>query len=553
MKKLLLCLAVLLLALTGCKQLAQEFTEPTLQPIQTTASTKPPETAVPTVVTGPTEISIESSEPTEMIAPTETVKPTEPKPLEVADWQLDQAEYLSYEAYFSVEREFAGDEMWAQSTHSWIKGKYIYSVRERADELIVYCTETAGEYAIPNSEPYASYRIAGANGRFAYLYNESKFLRIDLATGKAELILQGQKFCGYPWGGFFLCDNLVAYYASYVNEELTIGRLYLPTLKNDILYTAHAEYYDLLLYRPETNKAPIVWTLKNPDFVAYLKAELKKPNSTIKTGEHYDYSAIWHTDDAFETIMNSPMHIHNLQDSAGIGALLKCEYDIEKGELTRKTGIVDSCFHGSDFGHDHYNPEITSAPEPELLMSPWSKLNADAAVLLYREKSSVPVSDAKFTVVSDADSVRYLYARTDSDYKKLVNTPIAWAMDTGTCLLYTTADKQTLFAISYDGMRSAELLRAARGGFLSATLGYEKNCIALRDGDTFIAVDLTEGCCRQLIRHQHLRSYYYIDPGFANGKSYESDDVYFEVCVGMHVAGYTINMESGELRKGYRL
>ncbi|MBQ8358893.1 MAG: hypothetical protein IJX37_03105 [Oscillospiraceae bacterium] len=561
MKKIVLHAIAILLILCGCEQPAAKPADPTQAqtPTQATASTQPSETTTPMTPSNPTDTTI----PTETTKPTETTTPTEtaPKALAVADWQLEQPEYLSYEEYFSTEREF----MDGARTTSWISGDQVYALqfvyeRGKKVDLAVVCEETDGKYSVPNSVAYLDYDIAGADGKYGYLFNDSRFLRLDLAAGKSEELLSGQSFCqiySFSPRSVYLLDNLVAYYASYANGELCIGRLYLPTQKNDILYKTQGEFYDISLNQPKTNKEPIVWTLKNPEFVNYLKAELADPNSKIQKGEYYDYSERWKESDAFSTIIKSPMHLHYLQDAGNQRALLKCTLDITTKELTQQTGIIDSCFHGSGYPHDHYNTDVTTAPAPEVIMSEWRKIDQEVPFALLPTTDDSTVDD-RIVKVTDVDSNMYLYAKTDGNYKKIVNVPIRMAVDTGTCAIYITADKKSVVAVSYDGTQSVELYRAVQGGVDYIRLGEVElktdgvrngltaKRFVLRDGNTLVQIDLENQQYRELVKHPDLQGYQF-DCGFG-------DVVYFEVYVGLYVSGYTIDLQTGELReKGYFL
>ena len=159
--------------------------------------------------------------------------------------------------------------------------------RQKDDEiLVVYCEEIDEKYVVPGSKTYINYTIAGADGHYGYLYNENSFLRMDLATGNVEKMLEGYSFCrssDYEPINVYLLDYLVAYYISYADGELSVGRLYLPAMKNEILHNTQGEFYNISLQRPKTNQSPVVWTMTNPEFVDYLKAELKEGNIDQET------------------------------------------------------------------------------------------------------------------------------------------------------------------------------------------------------------------------------------------------------------------------------
>jgi len=564
-KKIVLCVIAVMLILCGCKQQAGKPAVPTASqaPSQTTSSTQPSETTAPTI----------SSTPTQPTRPTETTAATAPtemptQELEVEDWQLDVPNYLSYEDYFATEREFLNTELFNSQT-SWTKGSRVYEFgyengllnRQKDDEiLVVYCEEIDEKYVVPGSKTYINYTIAGADGHYGYLYNENSFLRMDLATGNVEKMLEGYSFCrssDYEPINVYLLDNLVAYYISYADGELSVGRLYLPAMKNEILHNTQGEFYNISLQRPKTNQSPVVWTMTNPEFVDYLKAELANPNSKIQKGTQYDYSQRWKEDDAFSTIINSPMHLHYLQDAGNQRALLKWTLDLGSEELTKQTGLIDSCFHGSGYPHDHYNTDVTTAPAPELIMGDWTKISQQVPFPLHPSTDGVIVK-GKLLKVTDVESQVHLYAKTDGDYQKVSNDPIRMVVDTGSCAIYVTADGKAVIAVSYDGTQSVELYRASYGGVdyirfdetelhipSVRSVAVERRFV-IRDGDTLVEVNLDNLQYRPLVKHPNLQNYH-IDAGFG-------DAVYFEVYVGLYSNGYVIDLQTGKMREvGYQL
>ena len=567
MKKMFVCVAVLLLILCCCKKQPADNVDPTatLKPSETITqiiTTRSPENVIPTDNIKPSESvttpqGIEPSATTVTVTPTVTITPTvttvptvvatEPtvvKNLAVSDWQLEQPAYLSYEEYISVEREFERG-MWIQSKVKWIKGANVYSVKKLNDSLTVNCENTQSLYRVPNSATYTGYEIIGADGRYCYLYNTKEFLRMNLASGETELLLDRMNNVHYQWGSLFLCDNLVVYYFTYADNELTVGRLYLPTLRNDILYKSQGKFYDLVLERPQTNQVPVVWRLKNPDFIAYLKTELKNPSSKYQTIEQYDYSEFWEKENGLEAILKVPLLLHNIQDDCGIRALLQCSVDPLTKELTQKTGIMDNCFHGSDFNHDHYNPEITTAPSPDVIMGQWKGVNWEGLFELIPTTSSQK-TDVNCVLVTGVDSCEYVYTNVCGAYRKCIDAPVNYLYNTGSCIITASADKKAVFATSYDGKHSSVIYQAVHGEISGWTYySYDDSVgqLLVWDGDVLVEIDLVNMRHRELLRQPYVWSYYM-----------DSDTkIYFDVRVGLYVAGYTLNTDNGELKKGYRL
>ncbi len=458
-------------------------------------------------------------------------------------WQVETPVYLSYEEYFSVPREIS------RSTVQWIKGDKRFCVRNKDNAWYVCCQETEAYYKIPNVENDESGEIyvAGADGRYAYFsryeytQNTYRLFRVELATGETEALLEGLTLSSYN-----LQDNLLLYYTACTDGKLTVGRIYLPTMQQDVLYEMQGDFYKIALENITNTAGPLSWTMINPDMIDLLKAELADPDSQYRkipvnggTGE-YDYSQYWEDENGLSRILMESFLLHHIQDTSGVRAFLKCTYNPADGSLTRKTGIIDSCWHGSGYPHDHFNPEVTTGPEPEVIMGQWQDLGEIPSFITQSDDTV----EADCILLTGVDSGKYVYVKTHGDYQRLSDTPVSWMQDTGSCVLYMLSDKKTLYAATYDGSQSATLYEAARGEIYVNSSCLDEDRLVILDGDTLVEIDLTNGRGRELLRHPNLQ-YYYIDTG--------EDSVYFEAYVGLYVYGSTINLITGELRGGYRL
>ena len=195
---------------------------------------------------------------------------------------------------------------------------------------------------------------------------------------------------------------------------------------------------------------------------------------------------------------------HILQDEGNIRALLKCTYNLETKELTTQTGIIDNCFHGSGMPHDHYNPDITTAPEPELIMSPWADLQNPLPDIITTDESKV-----NGLLLPGVDSGRYLHG---FDGKKLIDSPVSWAFDAGNGAIYVSADKQSIFAIDYKTGESVEIYRSVEGGITASdhihSLRRDRQWLVFCDGNILVQIDLAAGKSRQLVSHPNMQHYY---------------------------------------------
>jgi len=536
---------VLCLSMCACRQDGDGQTDPTTlgttEPTQNTQPTKvtttPPETTVPPETT-------EVTEPTE---PT-TEPPTEPpvSNLSVADWQLEEPEYLSYAEYYSVKREFTTTWL-SNNPTEWVKGSRKFTVNNEDGLCSVYCEETNEHYYIPRQDGLADYAYMGANGYHGYFQKIDSFIQVDLATGERKVLLEGQTIrIGV------VRDNLVLYYLSTADGELTLGRCYLPTGQQDTCVKMTGEYYGLGLNAIYSTKDLLVFTMYNPDLIELIKAELANPNSQYKKmwvnqGENcYDYSEFWEAEDGVARILNEPLLVHHIQDTSGIRAFLQCTYTQTLGTLTMKTGIIDNCFHGSGYPHDHFNPEITTAEPVEVIMGQKKDLLNQTPEIF-----STPSMQGDILLLPDVNSNSYLYVKTDGDYKKVTDIPVSMAVNGGYGAICISADKKSVFAINYEDGKTVEIYRSAENEITAYDrifdfgFNHEMPWFIIRDGDALVNLDLIENKSQELVRHQYIQPYYYIDPG--------KTTLYFEICVGLYGTGYTIDIETGELRDHYRL
>lgn len=544
MKKYVSLFLILALLLCGCAADPQSGSE-TQAPTQTEPSkvpaTESSETQAPTQVnTEPPETQVmtqPSTEPPETQPPTEpateptgteaATQPTDPYyELTVEDWQLEEPECLSYEEYFSQPRDLEN------SSIKWVKDGRLFTCTKWNGPVRI-TSDDGGEYTVPDSEGYDDYYLAGANGRYAYLFNQDWFFQLDLETGIPDILLAlsgaTQKY---------LMDNLVLYYSAYENQTFTIGRMYLPTMEQEILYQQEGEFYQLYFEEVNNTAEPLAWTLINPEFVEVVKGELSDPDSPYKSNENYDYSRFWDQEDGLNDVMHAYNLMHKIQDGTGVRALLRCTYDPAGGSYSEQTGIVDHCYYGSEMGHDHYNPDVTTAPEPEILMGEWVGI----------EMPSFTSQAGEMILLNDVDSSLYLYAKTDGDYQKILAEPVKFAVAANTCVVCVTADDRVL-AVSYDGAQSAELYRAGYGHIERLQIGCEMNRVVIRDGDTLVEIELDNGRYRELARHDNLY-YFYIDSDYEAEKDV---GVYFIVRVGLHCKGYALDLATGEVDEEYRL
>lgn len=543
LKKVFVLLMVIALCLSmwACKKNVSEQPE---------SSTNQSENTENTEQTGTTE----NIQNTESADNTEQSPDQEKKLLTVADWQLDAPHYLSYEEYFSVTRKFGQSDL-----KSWIKGNRAFTVSRSNDPQKPYCVEcpeTKERYCIPLSEAQITYKLLGADGRYAYMHNESQFVRVNLASGETETLLDGQKFCKElpDWNEkyfVFLYDNLVLYYVTYENNTLAVNRLYLPTLKQEILYQEQGEFYNIYFYGAGSNNGPVSWDYFHLEFYGFLKNEFANPNSQFKKmpmyggTEYKDYSEYWEMENGLELILLEPLYVRYVQNTTEISSFLKCTYDPVSGKLERKNGLVND-HYGSSEMRAHYNTEITTAPPPDVILTPWTNFADESPFDLY-PKTEPTEKIASCTLVTGVDSYQYLYVKTDGDYRKIMDTPVSVMKDTGSCVVCISADGNEFFAVSYDGTKRVKLYAAKQGKIRTDSYYFDMfdDRYIIYDGDMLVVLDIATAQYRELVRHKNLA---YFMPGY-NGRGFPETSIYFIVSVGMHNKAYAIDPDGGRFEE----
>lgn len=248
-------------------------------------------TTTPPPSTEPTAQTTEATEP-----PTEPVtEPTEP------EWpfgEVEELSYLSYEEYFSQEREYdPGTDVCFGRSWFWdtLPPGETASLGEIGGILgIVKSGVRKIAYAVTDLADYENCVWILADGYWIYgVRNNEELFRIDYHGGNYETL-----FCDgvhtlekVDRRTFFLADHCVLYFAIFTEDSATACRLYLPTMTLDTLYTCdHTEFH---MWGPASNWA-VCWEEENFEFRRLLESEIQDPDSPF-----YQYSEA-----AAETLSN---------------------------------------------------------------------------------------------------------------------------------------------------------------------------------------------------------------------------------------------------------
>ena len=482
-------------------------------------------------------------------APTEpTVPPTTEPP--APDWLNADRISPSYDDFFTQNLPYnTSAAQWLVADGNTMSRYYLLN---QTNGLYVSQNNFRGGTRIPNTEALTGLPIVGVDGRWAYLLGEDGILRADLTNGEFSLFI--------PHSGIFqaeLCGYDVLYYAA-VSENGTIGiyRMYIPTMTVDVLcedIVLNPHKGNFRISFPDTTLGTVTWSCFHPDMLTRLAAELADPNSPYREGKDSqgapDY--LWeipnYLEDPYAFLDNGLMVLCDwIQDDTGIPCWYKCTYNCATGELTEDTGVVDGCWYGTGFAHDHYEPEVTSLPTPTLSMGTWQNIpdailpDAITAEELYAEgmydyfdaglsepviqglplqsqypcqlrgSTLIPVTD--FPVTMAAQSVRFLYCITED------NTVVQLSHDGSICnVLYTAEGK--IHQISY-------------------AYGH----LYLQDGNTLVEIDIPNLRYRVLLEDENL----------CEVQAYEeAGKVYFAIGRGLYYQQYLLQTESGALEKAY--
>ena len=200
---------------------------------------------------------------------------------------------------------------------------------------------------------------------------------------------------------------------------------------------------------------------------------------------------------------------------------------------------------------DHSAPVVNPALKPEVILGPWTQVDSPF-ILSFGDL--LATYDVEYKVMTDEDSCKYLYVKSDSSgFKKLVDTPISWYISNRACVFYVPADEHAIYAVR-SSSEQVELLRATRGGLTGGDIAFWGKRMIVRDGDTLFEFDLVEKKYRQLVRNQYLQDGFCFDSMLVEVEGL--DDVYrsvdlnkvcFTTSIGADTASYVLDLETGEL------
>lgn len=523
MKKILLYALALLLLLTACY----------------------PRTEIPSDNSRPTSGGQETASDPILQETTQSIGgPTDPTELELsADvCLLTKRETLTYEDFFGENRVYA-DSAFSGRT-DWIipsdGGAMVFGIKlgfSPEEALYIDSPASAGRrYVIPGSDAYISgYNLLSADGMYAYFQNTEEIVQLDMRTGNARQIVR----CDYI-NSAYICGRDALYYAAVTDGKLAINRLYIPTMQLDILYddfssdTPHGEN-ELYLYKPTSTQGDVVWYCVNPAMTEQIRKETANPDSKFISLPLIDITPLWGEGDPIDPdLSRERLWLYKcIQQDTGIRSFLEITYNQTTGEHTERHGVIDDCWFGSGYPHDHYSLENTEKEAPVPADGQW--IDVPDIVPIRGEVSAVAYSD-RFMPCT-------LYSYDNGVLReKLIETPVI-----GVYGAFCVTEDGTLIQISSDGSTCNTLYKVK-----DKIREFEqfRDKLYFLDGNTMVELDLSEAKCRTIVEYTNITEMYLDNIEDTS----EFAEIYFAVEKGLFVEGYVYYVATSEIvQKGYRL
>ena len=464
--------------------------------------------------------------------------------LTAADWE-PAFQSMSFADFFAEDRLYQADpKVWYTSREG---GFSEVQVKQDRDGLTVMFTNSPGMYCVPGSDALKDYKLLSADGYYAYLTSGRELIRVELSAGTVETVFS----CDALTDLIVLGNRVLLFFARNGNT-LNAHLLYLPTLQNDMIWEnipADPDHNMLCLQempyfslprKGNTTQHDISWISINPDMLARLKAEHADPNSPYRT----EYAYWWEE----EFSLNSAAYamIHDIQRDTGISAWIKGTYHVADGTRTQTYGVIDTCWYGSGYGHDHFDLNRYDIDPIWAVTDPVSLPNLvipENATKMYETPQWTRTWEVCHLDIGDGKAMLYAHSY-NMEVKGRIYTPLCPQTIVAYIPLkdsiFCITQENALIQVMPDG--TTHVIYAAQNGALH-DLEYGYGRLYFLDGDMLMEIDIPAGTCKQLMKVEHFTRMY-LD---------EARIMYIDTRGGLSVQGYTCDFEKQTIREGYRL
>ena len=483
----------------------------------------------------PTEPTIPPTEPNKQPETEPTTLPTEPAEPDLS-WRPEQTEKLSYEEYFGEDRPYYHSSFWLVETDGVMKG-YTLRLSGVGMQVCAYDAnpwdDVDGEivHTVPNSESLWEHSLVGTNGRIACIAEfkdvaaasglKTAIYLVDLVTGDREVIIQDAAITTVSYWGDVL------YYAVYKDDEMQIVRHYIPT-GDEFFYPTGQTLVPMFTFgAPVSSDSPIIWQGTTDKMTAAVMEELQNTESQYRSNDQ-GRPYLWEMEEPWIYAEHNPIHwlCCALQKDTGYHTLYKCEIGTDGSVISEATGIVDSCWYGSDMNHDHYNPDAPAPRKPVSSIGAWQPFVESMA------EAEPEMLNPDIEVYQGC-----YYQVTGNEFKQLTDIPLrSCRLDPSQQAYYAITQDDALIRIYTDGTAPTVLYQGQNG---LGRMSWDGTKIYISDGNTIVELDLQTQQWRTVFTHEDL-SWFYCD--------YENENtLYIDLVSGLHIASYLYDLTTGKL------
>ena len=484
--------------------------------------------------------------------PATSVPTTEPAPpiRLFTDWVVEDREIIPFEERFEEDVYFGTTTRWFIQEEGNTYVRYALSTRKGIYPLAIWNYDSI-IYEIPCDRELTGYTLLIGDGLNAYLVSTDELIRVDLRSGTSATLLTRDSNIIF-WEVYTCGKDTVCIFEIDAEKNLRIFYRDLHSDAEKILYEGvlpESSPYDFISYDrglsftpPSSTQGTFSWRMMNPAFYAVVQKELANPDSEFQ--HHYKencYSMCW------EDPENKPIHLSTypslcdaIENAYDIPYRIEYTYNPVTGELTEDYGIVDTCFYGSGYSHDHYDYENTREEPVTVLNSDpvdiptITKLTAKQAEEALADESNYYY---KNTVLYSEYGYGHPYWLQDGKFIKLADIECVGFISTQYYVYCFTAEN-TIVQISPDGSICNTIYTA------NAEMDdwfYYLGSIYVQDGNQVIRINIINGT-RQVLLESNGNIYI---------RAYGDDfgEISVDITQGLYYQQHFFNPDNGELEE----